>query len=80
MNNSIIDKIFTLVALIFMGVALFFCGKCNNQAKIAETKLAEIETSMTKKLMDTEDKCMRYCDTCIQLMANMTWEKGDERD
>ena len=78
--SETINKICTIVALIVMAVSLVVCGECRNRAKMAEAKLMEIETQVYNKLKETEDKCMRYCDTCINLMANMTWETGDDRD
>lgn len=75
-----INKICTIVALIVMAVSLIVCGECRNRAKIAEARLMEIERQVYTRLEETEDKCLRYCDTCIDLMARRVWEEGDDRD
>lgn len=74
MNNTIIDRICTLVVLGIMTVSLFFCGYCRNQTKMAEARLMEIECQVYKRLGETEEKCQRYCDTCIDILANKRWE------
>ena len=74
MNNTIIDRICTLVALGIMTVSLFFCGYCRNQTKMAEARLMEIECQVYSRLEETEEKCQRYCDTCIDILANKRWE------
>lgn len=78
--SETINKICTIVALIVMVVSLVICGECRNRAKIAEARLMEIESRVNKKLEETEAKCLRYCDTCIDLMARRVWEEGDDRD
>lgn len=74
--SETINKICTIVALIVMAVSLIVCGECRNRAKIAEARLMEIECRVNKKLEETEEKCLRYCDTCIDLMARRVWEDG----
>lgn len=68
------EKICTLFALITTLVCLVFCGYCYNRTKIAEARLMEIGCSIRKELKETEEKCQRYSDACIDILANKTWE------
>ena len=34
----------------------------------------EIGSSIRKELKETEEKCQRYSDACIDILANKTWE------
>lgn len=72
--SDTINKICTIVALLVMAVSLLICGECRNRAKIAEARLIEIESQVYKRLGETEEKCQRYCDTCIDILANKRWE------
>lgn len=72
--SDTINKICTIVALIVMGVSLMVCGECRNRAKKAEARLMEIESQVYKRLGETEEKCQRLCDTCIDILANNRWE------
>ena len=72
--NSLVDKICTLAALVMMLVSLFFCSFCANRAKIAEARLNAIESQVLRELEETEKKCQRYCDTCIDILKNNRWE------
>lgn len=74
--SDTINKICTIVALIVMSVSLIICGECCNRAKIAEARLMEIEGRVNSRLVETEEKCRRYCDTCIDILANKRWEDG----
>lgn len=68
------DKICTICALIVSVVCLFFCTYCYNQTKMAEAKLIEIGCSLRKEMKETEEKCQRYSDACIDILANGVWE------
>ena len=72
--SEIANKICTLLALIVMGVSLFICGECRNRAKIAEARLLEIENRVYSRLEETEGKCKRYCDACVDILANGRWQ------
>jgi hypothetical protein len=72
--SDTINKICTIVALLVMAVSLFICGECCNRAKKAEARLIEIESQVYKRLGETEEKCQRYCNTCIDILANKRWE------
>lgn len=70
----LVDRIMTIVALFIMVVSLFICGACVNNTKIAEERLREVERQVRRELAETEEKCMRYSDACISILANRTWE------
>lgn len=74
--SDTINKICTIVALIVMAVSLIVCGECRNRAKIAEARLMEIESRVNNRMAEIEKKCQRYCDTCIDILANQRWEDG----
>lgn len=70
----LVDRIMTIVALIFMLVSLFICGACMNRTRISEERLREVERQVRRELDETEEKCMRYADACIDILANRVWE------
>lgn len=70
----LIDRIMTIVALVIMMVSLFICGACVNNTKIAEERLKEVVYQVKKEMVETEEKCRRYSDACIDILANKVWE------
>lgn len=78
--KSMTEKICIMFSMIFMAVALFFCGYCYNRTKVAEARLMEIGCSLRKEMKETEEKCQRYSDACINILSSGVWINGDNRD
>lgn len=72
------EKICTICALLTSLVCLFFCSYCYNKTKMAEARLMEIGSLVRKELKETEEKCQRYSDACIEILSKGVWINGDE--
>ena len=75
----ITERICAVCSLIVCLVSLFFCGWCYNNTKVAEARLMEIGSSLRKEMKETEEKCERYSDACINILSSGVWING-ERD
>lgn len=73
-KDELIIKISSLISLIVMLVSMLFCFACYTRTKAAENRLIEYGCSLHKELKETEEKCQRYCDTCIDILASGRWE------
>lgn len=73
-----IDRICTILSLVVCLVSLLFCGYCLNRTKIAEARLMEIGSSLRKEMKETESKCQRYSDACVDLIAKGVWINGEQ--
>ena len=45
---------------------------------MAEARLMEIGSLVRKELKETEEKCQRYSDACIEILSKGVWINGDE--
>lgn len=73
-TDELVIKICSIGCLIVMLASLFVCFALYTRTKAAENRLIEYGCSLREEMKETEEKCQRYCDTCIDILANARWE------
>ena len=69
-----IDKTLHLLELALLALVLFLEAKSYIRSYNAQSKLEQTAARIEREQAETEARCQRIADTCIDIIANERWE------
>lgn len=68
------DKVLHLLELMILLLVLFIEAGNYIKAHNLEIKLQQTAARLEREMAETEARCQRIADTCIDIIANKRWE------
>ena len=69
-----IDKALHLLELTLLALVLFLEAKSYIRSYNAESEIKQTAARLEREQAETEARCQRIADTCIDIIANERWE------